>query len=474
MAVEEDLTSWDTASTKKMYSYGVGYVIINYFLYGGFALVFYFYEVELGLSAIYIMVAFVIFAIWNMVNDPLLGFLTEKPFKWTRKYGFRAPWVAITAFPILIFYLLIWTPPAGASQEMLLIWFVLITCLFDTFFSVFNDHVYGGYTNQFPSEFERRRSFARTSLLLGFGVTGLGIFVSLLIVYGDPASFVRAAIFVIVIMAVLNVILLLGVRESEQMKEMFINSFEKLKGENKFFPIMKTALKTKNFTVSLIGYTAQITAMTFIGFSTIFMYQYIYGLPLSAYILPAIAGLITFLALIPFWSNYSKKHGFKKQYWICFILHGISYLPLLIIGPAMGPIFYILLIIMGAVTGVFYSGEVLMLMPVASDTYDLVSSNVGRRVDATLVGVRTFFFRVSFLVVGILIPLIHITTGFIPTTNPYVTQPTLAKIGILIHAVLIPAIILIIAGIFFKKFYTLEGAEKEALIAKLKEMEIYR
>ncbi len=76
MAVEEDLTSWDTASTKKMYSYGVGYVIINYFLYGGFALVFYFYEVELGLSAIYIMVAFVIFAIWNMINEPLLGFLT--------------------------------------------------------------------------------------------------------------------------------------------------------------------------------------------------------------------------------------------------------------------------------------------------------------------------------------------------------------------------------------------------------------
>ncbi len=473
MAVEEDLSSWDTASTKKMYSYGFGYVIINYFLYGGFALVFYFYEVEMGLTAIYLMTAFVIFAIWNMINDPLLGYLTEKPFKWTKKYGFRAPWIAITAFPILIFYLLIWTPPAGATQEILLIWFILITCLFDTFFSVFNDHVYGGYTNQFPSEFERRRSFARTTLLLGFGVTGLGIVVSFIIVYGDPASFVRAAFVVVIVMAILTVILLLGVRESEQMKDMFIKSFEKT--ENTFFSTMKTALKTKNFTVSLIGYTCQITAMTFFSFSTIYMYQYIYGLELSFSVLPALAGLFAFLGLIPFWANYSKKHGFKKQYWICFILHGLSYLPLLIIGPAMGyPLFYILLIIMGIVTGAFYSGEVAMLMPVASDTYDLVSSNVGRRVDATLVGVRTFFFRVSFLIVGILIPLIHVTTGFIVTTNPNVAQPTLAKMGILVHAVLIPALLFIIMGLIFRKFYTLEGAEKEALIKKLKEMDIYR
>jgi len=45
MAIEEDFSEWEIASDKKMLSYGVGYVIINYFLYGGFALVFYFYEV---------------------------------------------------------------------------------------------------------------------------------------------------------------------------------------------------------------------------------------------------------------------------------------------------------------------------------------------------------------------------------------------------------------------------------------------
>jgi len=471
MAIEEDLSSWEIAPTKKMFSYGFGYVVINYFLYGGFALVFFFYEVVVGLHVIYLMVAMVIFAIWNMVNDPLLGFLTERPFKWTRKYGFRAPWVAITAFPILILYFFIWIPPEGANQLTIFIWFLIFTCLFDTFFSIFNDHVYGGYTNQFPSEYERRRSFAITTLLLGFGVTGMGIIASILIDYEVRASFVTLAIIVVIIMGLLSVGLLLGVKESEEMKEMFIKSFEKAE-ETSFINTMKTALKTKNFTISLLGYTCQITAMTLVGASILYMYVYVWELDFALYVLPQLAGLITFLALIPFWSNYARKHGFKKTYWLTFVLHGLTFIPFLFVDKSMGfPFFYMLIILFTIINSIFYCGEVIMLMPVASDTYDLVSSSVGRRVDATLVGVRTFFFRISFIIVALVIGLIHIATGF---NADFAIQPDLAILGIRVHTYLISAFILIMMGLIFRKHYTLEGAEKEALVKKLKDMGIYR
>jgi Na+/melibiose symporter-like transporter len=344
--------------------------------------------------------------------------------------------------------------------------------LFDTFFSIFNDHVYGGYTNQFPSEYERRRSFAITTLLLGIGVTGLGVVASILVVYGDPSSFVRLAIIVVIIMAVLTVLLLLGVKESDEMKEMFIKSYEQTE-QIGFKKTMKTALKTKNFRISLIGYTCQITAMTLTAASMIFMYQYVWRLDYSYYVIPQLLGLATFLGLIPFWSNYAKKKGFKKTYWLCFVLHGISFLPFLFITPALGyPLFYMLICVFALVQGVFYCGEVIMLMPVASDTYDLVSSEIGRRVDATLVGVRTFFFRLSFIIVIVVIGVIHILTAFDPT--PEATQTSIAILGIQVHAYLIPAIIFIVMGFIFRKHYTLEGAEKEALVRKLKDMEIYR
>ncbi|MHA1257104.1 MAG: hypothetical protein ACTSPS_16055, partial [Promethearchaeota archaeon] len=91
MAIEEDLSEWEIASTSKMISYGLGYLVINALVsLGG---LFYFYEVEAGLPVFYVMLAIIIFAIWNMVNDPLLGYLTDRPLKWTPKYGLRAPWV---------------------------------------------------------------------------------------------------------------------------------------------------------------------------------------------------------------------------------------------------------------------------------------------------------------------------------------------------------------------------------------------
>ena len=127
MAIKEDLSQWEIKSTGKMVSYAFGYIVINYLIGYGWALVFYYYEVEIGLSVMLLGVAMIIFALWNMVNDPLLGFLTDKPTRWTKKWGMRAPWIILTAVPILIFYVLVWTPPAGASMLIIFMYFIQST-----------------------------------------------------------------------------------------------------------------------------------------------------------------------------------------------------------------------------------------------------------------------------------------------------------------------------------------------------------
>ena len=86
MAIEEDLSQWEIASTGKMVSYAFGYIIINWLLSYGLQNLFYFYQVEVGMPVIWVGVASIIFALWNMVNDPLLGYLTDKPLKWTKKW----------------------------------------------------------------------------------------------------------------------------------------------------------------------------------------------------------------------------------------------------------------------------------------------------------------------------------------------------------------------------------------------------
>ena len=87
----------DIVSKKKMASFSVGPFMNSFILSTFQLLIFYYYEVELGLATFLVGLSFVIYAIWNMINDPLIGYLTDKPMRWSKKYGMRTPWVLIGA-----------------------------------------------------------------------------------------------------------------------------------------------------------------------------------------------------------------------------------------------------------------------------------------------------------------------------------------------------------------------------------------
>ena len=67
-------------------------------------------------------------------------------------------------------------------------------------------------------------------------------------------------------------------------------------------------------------------------------------------------------------------------------------------------------------------------------------------------------------------------TGYNTDPNAFgpADQTAAAIWGIRIHTALIPALMMIIMGFLFKKYFTIEGKEKEALVKKLKDMGIYR
>ncbi len=467
MAIQEDLSEWEIAPTSKMISYGFGYLIIAYLLGAYSAIVFYFYEVEVGLPVLFVGIAFVLYAIWNMFNDPLLGYFTDKPRKWTRKYGFRAPWVVLSSFPILICYFLIFTPPnIDPKENALTIFFymLIITALFDTFFSIFNTHVYGGFTNQFRTEYERRRGFAVIIAVAGIGVVGIAIIPPFIIEYGNKSSFAVSALVVVIILAICNIFLFLGIKESDELKEKLIKGFETAE-DTSFFGIMKTAIKKRNFAISLTTYTTIITAQTLATASGIYMLKDVFKVPYTYAVLTALAGFAGYMLSIPFWSNYARKHGFKKTYYTALFFAGICYIPTLFITNIWQAVIFTF------IGGIPYAGYTLMTMPVASDTMDEVSTEMGRRQDGTLQGIRNFFFRIAIVVQGVVITVIHIVTNYNP--DPNATQTPLAIIGIRIHAGLIPALLMLTISLIVYKWYTLEGERKAEMVKKLKEMGLY-
>jgi len=127
------------------------------------------------------------------------------------------------------------------------------------------------------------------------------------------------------------------------------------------------------------------------------------------------------------------------------------------------------------ISNIFYAGEVTMLMPVASDTYDEVALKLGKRSDATFVGIRNFFFRIAFLVQAIVFFIVLTAVNYIPTLEGQlaVDQGTTVRLGILVMGALIPSILFIIMSQIFRRSYTLVGKEKDDMVKGLKEAGLY-
>ena len=67
---------------------------------------YFFYHTVIGLDPLLIFIATAINTVWGAFNDPLIGYLTDRNFKWTRKLGRRFPWILTGIVPwcfIIIF-----------------------------------------------------------------------------------------------------------------------------------------------------------------------------------------------------------------------------------------------------------------------------------------------------------------------------------------------------------------------------------
>ena len=79
--------------------------------------------------------ALLIGKIWDAINDPLFGWITDR----TRsKYGKRRVYMLFGAIPLGISIALLWSVPAGMSQVMTFIWIAFTFILFDTIWTLTN------------------------------------------------------------------------------------------------------------------------------------------------------------------------------------------------------------------------------------------------------------------------------------------------------------------------------------------------
>ena len=144
-----------TSSENSPIAYGVGSFGLEslYKVFVGFYM--FYYIDELGLAVAMAAIINVVYAIWDAVNDPLVGFLSDN----TRtRWGRRRPWL-LTGLPFYVGILvLVYAVPESMRQGNALFWYALVIFfLFEAAYTIMSVN----YNALFPELFQGFRERAR-------------------------------------------------------------------------------------------------------------------------------------------------------------------------------------------------------------------------------------------------------------------------------------------------------------------------
>ena len=452
-------------SKKNMASYGFAKALSQFISIGFTAFGFYYYESEIGLNVWLVGLGYIIFAIYNAINDPIVGYLTNQPFKFTKKWGRRFPWIMIGGTLWVISYILIFTPPnvdPKSGALILFAWLVFATCLFDTFASIF----FVNFSSLFPDKFrtiEERRTANAIATPIGLVGTTLAVILPpFFITFGDLRSYIIQAGVMVTFGLIILALSIPGCREDQVTIDRYLTTHDDKTERESFFGTMKIALNQKSFVVFIITYTLYQSLVISIQTSVPYVVRFILEMPASAIILISMGFLMGSVLSIPLWNKLANKtNNNRKTFLISCIFLAIATAPLIFIKSYIGMIIGMTLV------GVGIGGTWIMLAPVLADVIDESVVRTGKREEGIYNGFQQFFGRIAILIQAITFVVVHTLTGFEGGAS---TQTSEAIFGIHIHFALMPMIFMFIGCIIFWKWYDLTPDKIKINQDKVKEL----
>ena len=444
---EADNVSEIRHSKLNMTSYGVGNIVSD--LIGAVlsVMLFAYYETEIGLSTILTGLALIIFAVWDAINDPVVGYFSDRPYKFTKKWGRRFPWIVIFFIPMMFAFLLIFYPPLGASEGLIFTWLIITVCAFDTLESIFIINFFGLFPDKFRNESERITASTIGTYFVIAGVVLGAVLPPMIIVFGEINSYILMAWITVIACLVCYGLFIPGVRDDRGTVENFVDKYD-VKKREPFFRELYTALRQKNYVLYLVLILCYFTMTSTWGSSMLYFARYVLGED-QAIIVALFTGVMFIGAMIGaiMWFFYVRKTKFNARV--------LVYGGLIMVVTATLLTFLvdnISIIITMTINGFGVGGFLIMMAPVFSDVVDESIIRTKSRNEGFLSGFRFFVTNFARVITAIILTIVHILTGFVEGAGPEV-QPPEAIIGIRLHTGLIPAMFFLAGIIIFWIFY---------------------
>jgi GPH family glycoside/pentoside/hexuronide:cation symporter len=439
-------------SSKVHISYALGGFIVNFITSAFIVRTIYFYENELYLSITLIGFAFLIFGIWNMINDPILGYLCDKKTRLTERWGRRFPWFLVGAFAYSFTYLFVFIVPFS-NQIGMFFWLLIVLILYEFFYSLWQINWLSIYPDEFRSQQERIKVSSLGAIAAQIGVA-LGIIIPpLFIRYGNINSYILAAFVLMIINVLFTFLVITGMREDKELISREIRLIEQQTQKDSFWDILKFAVKQKNFVAYNLFYIGHqvfmILVLSSLPFWTIYILK---SRDPNVELMLAVTFLLGALLSIPLWFKIGRKFGNRKGFMLGSFFAVVLSIPMLFISDITITIIIIFLmsIAIGAITTLMY--------PCLSDAIDEMVLISGRRTEGAYSGIRTFVGRSAIVIQAIVFAIVHEMTGY---KAGAATQTPLALWGIRVIMVLIPMIFYFVGFLLMWLVYDLTPKKVE-------------
>jgi len=461
------MSNENKSSFKKKILFGLS-AIPDQLTYQSFTfLVFTFYYSIIGLDMDQLWIGFIVWGIWNAVNDPLLGLLSDRT-KRFKKFGKRRFYITIAFPPLCLMMILLFTVPFN-DKFLNFIYFLTIIMINEGIYTLYSVNVNALFPEMFPTEKER----ASTNMFVkGFTVFAL-IFATVVptliiqpmvpkngytadMIY--PNYILNGIILAIVVAALGLPFILFGIKERPE----YVMDVEKGPG---FFKAAKITLKNKTFLIFVIG--NMFVWYVFGLLPTIFPLYAEHVLdvkPEQTFLisLPLLAAFLVAVISFPIHKKLGTKFGMRNSFIINCIIWAVVLFPYIFL--TAGDIY--LAIGITALQGFPLAGAMYYVDIIIGDIIDEDETKTGCRREGSYYGMNAFIHRFSILLKITTIALVFKGTGWTEyTPNPGVN----VILGLKLLMVLFP-ILGICAVIICLYFYPLHGKRLAEMRIKLEEI----
>ncbi|MBD2356069.1 MFS transporter [Tolypothrix sp. FACHB-123] len=464
-SVADDSTKSEKLSFKTKLAYGAGDLgpAINANISVFFLLVFFtnVAGIPAGLAGSILMIG----KIWDAVNDPFVGFLTDKT--QSRRWGRRLPWLLYGAIPFGVFFFLQWIVPPF-SVWGLFWYYVVIGLISQVFYTVVN-LPYTAMTPELTQDYDERTSLNSFRFTFSIGGSILSLILSK-IVFSQISDRAQQYVVLAAICTIISVLSLYwcvyGTRDR-------VLAFEAKRIQLEeppsipFFDQLKIVFTNRPFLFVIGIYLCswlgvQITA-------SIIPYFVVYCMRLPEADVPTtmIAVQGTALIMLFFWSNLSKKVGKKVVYFLGMILWIIAAAGLYFLQPGQITIMYI----MAVMAGFGVSTAYLVPWSMIPDVIELDELQTGQRREGIFYGfmvlLQKFGLAFGLFLVGNALQAYGFKEAVAGQTE-LPTQPESALLAIRLAVGPLPTICLI-AGLFLTYFYPITREMHAEIMLKLQQ-----